>query len=46
MVTVAFYHAFQQAGMLFVDTNQAVLFDDKDAQAITGIKHFGRHRVV
>ena len=46
MVAVAVYHAFQQAGMFFVDTRQTVFLYHKNAEAVTGIEHFGSHRVM
>ena len=46
MVAVAVYHAFQQAGMFFVDTRQTVFLYHKNAEAVAGIEHFGSHRVM
>ena len=46
MVAVAVYHTCQQAGMFLVDARQTVFLYYKNAEAVSGIEHFGSHRAV
>ena len=46
MIAVAADHALQEVDVLGVDTRQAVLFNDEDAEAVASVEHLRRHGVV
>ena len=46
VIPVPFDHSLQKACVLFVDTREAVLFYDQNAETVTCVKHFRSHRIV
>ena len=46
MVAVALDHAAQQSYMLVVDARKAVFFQHEYSEAVAGVKHLRRHRVM
>ena len=46
VIPVSFDHSLQKAYVLFVDSCQAVLLDDQNAETVTCVKHLRSHRIV